>query len=64
MFGALRYLHTVHNYESGGELSMVYYFFGNVFFETDITVLQTFIPLVDSDKLFELLLKNFFWYDV
>jgi len=59
--GMIRYLTLVHNFKSG-DLWRVYYFFNNVFFETDIVSVQIMTVLLKPEKLFETIVKNFFSY--
>jgi len=61
ILGLVRFIHIIHNFD-GGPIYSIYYFLGNVFFETDIVAIQNMSMIIKPERLFEHLIKNFFSY--
>ena len=60
--GMIRFIHLVHNFNSG-KIWHVYYFSNNLFFEMDILTIQTMTTVIEPSKLFEVFISNFFSYN-
>jgi len=60
--GMVRFLHLVHNFNTG-KIWQVYYFSNNLFFEVDILTIQIMITMMEPEDLFEAFVDNFFSYD-
>jgi len=60
--GMVRYLHLVHNFNTG-PIWQVYYFSNNLFFEVDILTIQIMATVMEPEALFETFVDNFFSYD-
>jgi len=60
--GMVRFLHLVHNFNTG-PIWQVYYFSNNLFFEMDILTIQIMATVMEPEVLFETFVDNFFSYD-